>query len=125
MPRMELTERQWERIEPILPRARKNARGRPRADMRKVLNAIIWVLSTDSAWRDLPKRYQPWQTPYHYYNQWRREGLLGKIVRRLNVAPGRQVRIDPGSKRVAKAHIKPAKRAGTRKRSRAKARAQR
>ncbi len=39
-----LTDRQWKKISPLLPRLRKNKRdGRPWADGRRVLEGILWI----------------------------------------------------------------------------------
>jgi len=57
--RHELTDAEWELIEPLLPRPATN---RPRVDDRRVLNGIIFKIRTGVAWRDLPDRYGPWQT---------------------------------------------------------------
>ncbi|RLE68618.1 MAG: hypothetical protein DRJ34_02665 [Thermoprotei archaeon] len=43
-----LTDEQWERIRPLLPPPAQT--GRPRADDRKVLNGILYVLRTGCAW---------------------------------------------------------------------------
>ncbi|KWW99278.1 Mobile element protein [Carbonactinospora thermoautotrophica] len=57
--RHELTDAEWELIEPLLPRP---ATGRPRHDDRRVLNGIVWKIRTGVAWRDVPERYGPWQS---------------------------------------------------------------
>ena len=50
-----LTDEQWERIRPLLaPPART---GRPRADDRKVLSGILYVLRTGCAWKEMPQEY--------------------------------------------------------------------
>lgn len=52
----EVTEAQWERIHPFLPPPHRG-RGRPRADDRKVLNGILFVLRTGCCWEDIPREY--------------------------------------------------------------------
>ena len=51
----DLRDEQWELIVPLLPTHKK--RGRPRADDRRTLNGILWVLRSGARWRDLPKEY--------------------------------------------------------------------
>jgi transposase len=51
----DLTDTQWELIQPLLPAARRM--GRPRADDRRTINGILYVLRTGSNWKDLPERY--------------------------------------------------------------------
>ena len=51
----DLTDAQWRRIAPLIPKPRPG--GRPRsADMRSVLDAIFYVARTGCAWRMLPGR---------------------------------------------------------------------
>jgi transposase len=51
--RHELTDRQWQRLEPLLPPERPRT-GRPNHDHRTILDGILWVLRTGAPWRDLP-----------------------------------------------------------------------
>ena len=82
--RWELRDAQWELIEPILrPQRRSDGRGRPWRDTRAVLNGILWVLGTGAQWRELPKKYPPYQTCHRRFQQWVREGKLERILRAL------------------------------------------
>ena len=58
--RHELTQAQWQLIEPLLPA--RSWTGRPRSDDRDTLNGLLWILRTGAPWRDLPRRYGRWQT---------------------------------------------------------------
>ena len=80
---MELTDHQWRLIQPVIPPPRRSARGRPPFDRRDILQGILWKLSTASPWYDLPDRYPAWQTCYHYFRQWRRQGIIDEIHRLL------------------------------------------
>jgi transposase len=82
--RWELSDAQWQLIEPILrPQRRSDGRGRPWQDTRAVLNGILWVLGTGAQWRELPKKYPPYQTCHRRFQQWVREGKLERILRTL------------------------------------------
>ena len=82
--RWELSDAQWQLIEPILrPKRRSDGRGRPWQDTRAVLNGILWVLGTGAQWRELPKKYPPYQTCHRRFQQWVREGKLERILRAL------------------------------------------
>jgi transposase len=60
---MDLTDKQWEVLEPTFrPRRRPDRRGRPWTDTRDVMNGVLWVLRTGAPWADLPPRYPPYQT---------------------------------------------------------------
>jgi len=50
-----LTDAQWKYIEPLLPPHAKE--GKPRADDRRTIYAILYVLKTGIPWNDLPKEY--------------------------------------------------------------------
>ncbi len=49
-----LSESQWQRIEPLLPKLKRRKRGRPPKDNRVVLEGILWGLKTGARWRDIP-----------------------------------------------------------------------
>ncbi len=49
----ELTDEQWEVVEPVLrPQRRADKRGRPWHDTRAVLHGVLWVLGTGAQWRE-------------------------------------------------------------------------
>jgi transposase len=82
---MDLTERQWQIVEPLLPkpRVREDGRGRPWRDPRDVLNGVLWVLRTGAPWHDLPARYPPYQTCHRPFQQWVRSGTLERLLHAL------------------------------------------
>ena len=82
--RWEVSEEQWSLLEPILrPQRRADGKGRPPADTRSVLNGVLWILGTGAQWRELPKKYPPYQTCHRRFQQWVRSGKLEKVLRRL------------------------------------------
>ena len=53
-----LTDAQWEKIRPWLPkRPRRRRGGRPPANDRKVLEGILWILRSGARWQDLPDEF--------------------------------------------------------------------
>lgn len=48
-----------------------------------VVEAIIWRFRTGSPWRDLPERFPPFQTVWHRFNAWSRDGTFEEILRVL------------------------------------------
>ena len=72
--RWELTDAQWMLIEPIL---------RPWQNTQAVLNGILWVLGAGAQWRELPKKYPPYQTSHRRFQQWVQAGKLKRILREL------------------------------------------
>lgn len=85
MRRHELTDEQWQLVEPVLPPQRDGGPGRKPADQRQMLNGMMWILRTGAPWRDLPERFGPWQTVYHYYNEWRKQGVYDRILEALQI----------------------------------------
>jgi transposase len=51
-----LTDSQWERIVPHLPRAL----GRPGVNDRLFIDGVLWIAKTGSAWRDMPPHLGAW-----------------------------------------------------------------
>src|SRR5215204_1199464 len=74
---MDLTDEQWEVLEPLIPDPpqREDSRGRPWRDPRDVLNGILWILRTGAPWKDLPERYPPYQTCHRRFQRWIEEGV--------------------------------------------------
>jgi len=81
---MDLTNAQWAILEPFFrPQRRPDRRGRPWQDTRQVLNGVLWILRTGAAWSDLPDKYPPYQTCHRRWQQWRRSGLLLRVLQKL------------------------------------------
>ncbi len=82
---MDLTDEQWEILEPLIPKPprREDGRGRPWKDPRDVLNGILWILRTGAPWKDLPERYPPYQTCHRRFQKWIGEGVLGSVLEAL------------------------------------------
>jgi transposase len=92
-PKVEITDEQWKRIRPLLPKTRGRP-GRPRADDRLVLEGIIWVLRSGARWRDLPERYPSPSTCWRRLQQWEDEGVWEDIWRAFLTELDEQGRID-------------------------------
>jgi transposase len=73
----DLTDAQWELLQPLLPKPKR--RGRRRTDLRVVINALLYVAKAGCPWRLLPKTFPPWKTVYHHFHRWSRDGLLGRL----------------------------------------------
>lgn len=80
--RHELTDEQWQHLEPLLP-AQQPKTGRTNLDHRLVINGIIWILRTGAPWRDLPERYGKWQTVASRFYRWQKSGIWDRIVAEL------------------------------------------
>jgi transposase len=93
MKRHELTDDQWDSVKTLLPE-RVARTGRKPRDARQMLNGILWVLRTGAPWRDLPERFGPWKTVYHYFCRWRDDGTFEHVLEALQIRLDRQGQID-------------------------------
>jgi transposase len=82
---------QWALIEPLLPAVKTGGR-REKHPRRAIVDAILYVVRTGCAWRQLPVDFPPWQTVYWYFNQWEQAKVTEKI---LPVVRG-QLRVQEG-----------------------------
>jgi putative transposase len=86
----DLSDEQFALLEPFLPKPKRL--GRPPADLRQVLNGILYLVRTGCQWRLLPKDFPPWSTVHTWYRRWRRDGTWEDIHEALR----RQVRRQAG-----------------------------
>ena len=87
----DLTDPQWARIEPLVPKPKPG--GRPASvSRREIINAVLYVVREGCTWRALPHDFPPWQTVYHYFRIWRDDGTWQQIHAALVV----QVRLAAG-----------------------------
>ena len=73
------SEEQWALIEPLLPAV--NTGGRPEKHPRRaIVDAILYVVRTGCAWRQLPADFPPWQTVYWYFVRFEQAKATEKIL---------------------------------------------
>lgn len=78
----DLTERQWELIKDLLPVSKFG--GRPRTVcLRRVMDALLYLLRTGCQWRWLPREYPHWRTVYGYFRAWQDDRTWDRIHARL------------------------------------------
>ena len=77
----DLTDRQWRLIAPLLPR--ENRLGRHRADDRRTINGILYVLRVGCRWKDLPREYGGAVTCWRRLKTWQERGVWSRILRVL------------------------------------------
>jgi transposase len=86
----DVTDGEWGLIEAAPPPAKKI--GRPRAtELRAVVNALLYMLTTGCQWRQLPKEFS---TVQRFFYRWRDDGLWQRInhdlLMRVREASGRE-----------------------------------
>ena len=89
----DLSDQQWQLIASLIPAAKDG--GRPRTvDVREILNAIFYMLTSGCAWRLMPHDLPPWPTVYYYFRCWRIAGLwqqMNQILRqKVRCSRGRE-----------------------------------
>ena len=79
MTRIHLTDRQWAFIQPLLPPPART--GRPRANDRRTIEGIVYVLITGCRWQDLPAEYGAPTTVWRRLKRWGEAGVWERIWR--------------------------------------------
>jgi transposase len=73
------SDEQWAVIEPLLPAVKTG--GRPEKHARRaIVDAIVYVVRTGCAWRQLPADFPPWQIVYWYFVRWEHAKATEKIL---------------------------------------------
>lgn len=77
----ELSDAQWALIQPLLPLGKTT--GRPRADDRKTLEGILYVLRVGCRWKDLPRYYGAYSTCWTRLRRWEKSGVWERVWRHI------------------------------------------
>ena len=80
--RRELTDRQWVRIEKLVP-GKEGDKGRAGEDNRLFVDAVLWILRTGSPWRDLPDEFGNWNSVYVRFRRWAKNGVWESLFKTL------------------------------------------
>ena len=90
-----ITDQQWIRLEPLLPKPKPSAKGGPKPrDNRQVFDGIIWVLRSGARWNDLPDQYPPASTCWSRLQPWEKQGVWLKIWPKFLSKLNQQVQLD-------------------------------
>lgn len=76
-----MSDRFWlQCVAPLLPKYTSSPRGgRPRADLRQVMNGIFYVLRTGCQWKALPHEFGNGSTAHRYFQEWTQQGVFQKL----------------------------------------------
>src|SRR3954468_7439220 len=89
----DLSDAEWEILAPLLcPRQQA---GHPQVfALRRIADAVFYLLRTGCQWRALPHDFPPWSAVFYHYAKWRRLGTWERINAALRerhrLAEGRQ-----------------------------------
>jgi transposase len=79
-----LTDAQWAVLEPLIPAIKSDATFYVH-ERRALVDAMLYVLRSGCAWRALPHDFPAWQTVYHYFRKWQRDGVWDQVLATLRM----------------------------------------
>lgn len=85
-----LSDKQWSVLQPLLPKQDYTRGGRPRADDKKTVEGIIWILTTGAQWNEVPAKYGSGRTCWRRFTQWKKQGVWKKMWQKLLIMLDRQ-----------------------------------
>lgn len=80
MTRAQLTDKEWEFIEPYLP---IGVYGPYPERLRRRFEGVIWRFKTGGQWREMPQEFGAWSTVHNRFRQWRDVGVFGALLEGL------------------------------------------
>lgn len=74
----DLTDKEWAILGPFITPGRQA--GRPHMfELRRIVDAVFYVLRTGCQWRALPHDLPPWTAVFYHYAKWRSRGTWERI----------------------------------------------
>ena len=78
----DLNDAEWALLEPLVPRSHPAGR-RQTYPIRRIVDAIFYLLRTGAQWRMLPHEYPPRYAVFYHYAQWREDGTWEHVTQAL------------------------------------------
>jgi transposase len=78
-----LTDKQWERLQELLPERRRGPVSK--IGDRLFIDAVLYRARTGCPWRDLPEHFGPWKTVYNRFYNWADRGAWARIFDALQL----------------------------------------
>ncbi|GAA3367352.1 hypothetical protein GCM10020367_67590 [Streptomyces sannanensis] len=91
MTRVQLTDEEWEFIEPYLPIGRF---GPYPERLRQQFEGVIWRFRTGGQWREMPKEFGAWPTVHNRFRQWRDAGVFEALLEGLIAEAAKRGEVD-------------------------------
>ena len=86
----DLSNKQFQLLAPLLI-TRSRATGRPKANLKDIVDGVLYVLSTGCRWNDLPHDFAVSDsTCYRYFQAWSKSGKVKKIFEFLKFEANRR-----------------------------------
>ncbi len=85
----DITQEQFNKIAPLLERARKKTRPRT-LDLHDVFNGLLYIVNTGCQWRSMPSEYPKWRSVHHYFLVWseiprgKTESILSQVLKKIS-----------------------------------------
>jgi transposase len=74
-----LTDAQWAVLEPLVEACRPHAKVPP-SDLRRTVEAIIWLCTNGAKWRSIPADLGPWWKAAQIFIRWARLGVWDRLL---------------------------------------------
>ena len=78
----DLNDDEWALLAPLIPRSHPAGR-RQFHPLRRIVDAIFYLLRTGAQWRMLPHEYPPRCAVFYHYAQWREDGTWEHVNQAL------------------------------------------
>ncbi|AGJ59395.1 hypothetical protein F750_6971 [Streptomyces sp. PAMC 26508] len=91
MARTELSDDEWQLIEPFLPIGRS---GPYPERLREQFEGVLWKFRSGSQWREMPPEFGAWQTVYNRFVQWRDLGVFQALMDGMIAEAARRGQVD-------------------------------
>lgn len=91
MTRRQLTDEQWEFIEPYLPIGEY---GPYPERLREQFEGVIWRFRSSAQWREMPSEFGPWATVYGRFRVWRDAGVFSALLEGMIAEAARRGQTD-------------------------------
>ena len=90
----DLDDEEWALLEPLLPRSHPAGR-RQTYPLRRIVDAIFYLLRTGAQWRLLPHEYPPRGAVFYHYAQWHEDGSWEYVTQALRESHRRTIGRSP------------------------------
>ena len=87
----DLTDDEWAIVGPLLPKSEGSGKAQ-QIELRRIVNAILYITRTGCQWRLLPKDFPKWQSVYYHFAKWRDDHTW----ERMNDDLAKMVRVKAG-----------------------------